>query len=138
METEEDKLIRKKWKKICWNVEDWKDFYRTLKEFKLRVIFRREKPMLRVIEGCQHSKKRMVTWIENGACPICLTASSGILKEENARVRHEEREKCIAELEAFARNHANKFDWNEVDAKSESWTILQAIEHLKIGLNPNP
>ena len=117
-ETEEDKLIRKKWKKTCWNVEDWKDFYHTLKEFKLRVILRREKPMVRVIEGCQHTKDRMIIWIENGACPICLTASSGMLQEENAKLHREEREKCIAEVEAFAKEQAEK-GVSEIDAKSE-------------------
>lgn len=37
-------------------------------------------PKLR-IEGCRHTIKRMNEWIDQGACPICMTANSGIWKE---------------------------------------------------------
>lgn len=41
-ESNDDKLIRKKWRKIHWSSEDWKDFYYTIKQFKLRIIRRHD------------------------------------------------------------------------------------------------
>ena len=33
------------------------------------------------IDGCQHRKTRMIEWINEGACPVCLTAASGMNKD---------------------------------------------------------
>lgn len=41
-------------------------------------------PQKRVIEGCRHTLPRMLEWADNGACPVCLTASLGVAKEHIA------------------------------------------------------
>jgi hypothetical protein len=30
------------------------------------------------IDGCQHTRRRMNEWIDESACPICLTATLGV------------------------------------------------------------
>jgi hypothetical protein len=42
---------------------------------------------------CQHRKARMIEWINEGACPVCLTASSGMNKE-----RAEEAENALKNI----------------------------------------
>ncbi len=48
----------------------------------------------RAIAGCQHARDRMIQWVDNGACPICLTATCGMDKDAIASLRAR-----IAELE---------------------------------------
>lgn len=38
----------------------------------------------RVIEGCRHSRQRMIKWVDEGGCPICLTATLGMRSEAEA------------------------------------------------------
>jgi hypothetical protein len=42
---------------------------------------------LRVIEGCRHPRERMIEWVDEGACPICLTATAGMRGEEIDRLK---------------------------------------------------
>ncbi|MFA6159371.1 MAG: hypothetical protein WC763_07135 [Candidatus Paceibacterota bacterium] len=44
-------------------------------------------------DGCQHRKARMIEWINEGACPVCLTAATGINKD---RAEEAERQLCAA------------------------------------------
>ncbi len=39
------------------------------------------------IDGCKHTKPRMIEWINEGGCPVCLTASCGMKNDEVTRLR---------------------------------------------------
>ncbi len=39
------------------------------------------------IEGCQHTLDRMFDWCRNAACPICLTATCGMLQGNLTKIR---------------------------------------------------
>lgn len=58
--------------------------------------------MKRVIEGRGHSETRMIEWIQEGACPICLTATAGMLRER------------LIEAENVMRQYANHASWLEM------------------------
>lgn len=47
-----------------------------------------------------------------------------------------EREKCVHELEQFAREYVAKWIGTQGESiKAEAWAILQAAEHLRSGLS---
>jgi len=39
-------------------------------------------PKKRVINDCKHTLESMDKWVDEGACPICLTAEAGMLHEQ--------------------------------------------------------
>lgn len=38
--------------------------------------------------GCRHTKARQKVWVDNGACPICLTASVGMANDAAKELRN--------------------------------------------------
>ena len=75
------------------------------------------------IEGCRHTVKRMNEWIDQGACPICLTATAGILRSEVAELREATIEEC-----AFAIGELDGGDPERDKALDEAIAVVRALK----------
>jgi hypothetical protein len=53
-------------------------------------------PRVRVIKGCKHTMAQAAKWADQGACPICLTAELGMLKD-SLREQQESRKEPAGE-----------------------------------------
>lgn len=71
------------------------------------------------IPGCQHPKPRMIEWINEGACPICLTAASG-MKDEYMAKRYDE---ITAVVEKLWQSY-----WEELGKRKETESRLALYE----------
>ena len=68
-----------------------------------------EKEPSKRIDGCQHRRADMARWANEGACPICMTATAGMLRERLAEVESE-RDRLRADLN-MARKTRPIEDW---------------------------
>ncbi len=86
--------------------------------------------MKRVIEGCQHTRERMIEWIDEGACPICLTAGAGMNKE---RAEVAEGQLCRARDRDGMAAHIYKIAVDEMRIRGgrHMWRILELFEENK-------
>lgn len=83
-------------------------------------------PAMRVIDGCNHSKSRMIEWVENGACPICLTADAGMSREAACNARNDlSTARTIEQLTEMIRQEIIQLRQWAIESRAGGWTTHQ-------------